>query len=216
MSRSKREPRIVAELGRPETGEETAERLATGSRNYRSRKTLNNLVLSLLATLGLVLVIVLLVPRNDNPILLDVDYQETAAQLQTAVDEPLLSPVLPDTWRANAAEYRSGGSDGVSAWYIGLLTPENQFIGLTQGFDANPTWLSQQVGDTPVSQTLMIGGVQWDVYVNPETRDQGNFEYALVTESADSTYLLLGTAEPAEFAELARIAAPTILENEAS
>lgn len=216
MSRAKREPRVVAELGRPETREETAERLATGSRNYRSRKTLNNLVLSLLATLGLVLVIVLLVPRNDNPIQRDIDYQATAAQLQTAIDEPLLSPDLPDEWRANAAEYRSEGSDGVSAWYIGLLTPENQFIGLTQGFDANPTWLSQQVGDTPVSQTLMIEGVKWDVYVNPATTDQGNFEYALVTEAGDSTYLLLGTAEPAEFAELARISAPTILANDAS
>ena len=216
MSRAKREPRIVAELGRPETREETAERLATGSRNYRSRKTLNNLVLSLLATLGLVLVIVLLVPRNDNPILLDVDYQATAAKLQTAIDEPLLSPVLPDEWRANAAEYRSDGSDGVSAWYIGLLTPDDQFIGLTQGFDANPTWLSQQVGDTPVSQTLMIEGVQWDVYENPATSDQGNFEYALVTEAGDSTYLLLGTADPAEFAALAQLSAPTILANDDS
>lgn len=216
MSRAKREPRIVAELGRPETSQETAERLATGSRNYRSRKTLNNLVLSLLATLVTVLVIVLLVPRNDNPILLDVDYQASADQLQTAVEEPLLSPALPDTWRANAAEYRSGDSDGVTAWYIGLLTPRDQFIGLTQGFNANPTWLSQQVGDTPVSQTLTIEGVQWDVYVNPATQDQGNFEYALVTVAGDSTYLLLGTADPVEFAELARVSAPEILANSAS
>lgn len=216
MSRGKREPRIVAELGRPETREETAERLATGSRNYRSRKTLNNLVLSLLATLGTVLVIVLLVPRNDNPIARDVDFQATATQLQTVVDEPLLSPSLPDGWRANAAEYRSAGPDGVSAWYIGLLSPQNQFIGLTQGFDTNPTWLSQQVGDTPVLQTLMIEGVPWDVYVNPATSDQGNFEYALLAEAGASTYLLLGTADPTEFAELARISAPAILANDAS
>ena len=216
MSRAKREPRIVAELGRPETREETAERLATGSRNYRSRKTLNNLVLSLLATLVTVLVIVLLVPRNDNSVVLDVDYQASAEQLQSAVDEPLLSPDLPGAWRANAAEYRTEGSDGVSAWYIGLLTPQDQFIGLTQGFNANPTWLSQQVADAPVTQTLVIAGVTWDVYVNPATQDQGNFEYALVTAAGDSTYLLLGTAEPAEFAELARISAPTILKNEAS
>ena len=58
MSRPSRESRVVAELGRPETAEETAARKAENSRNHRSRQTVNNLVYSLLATLGIVVVIV--------------------------------------------------------------------------------------------------------------------------------------------------------------
>ena len=59
-------PRIVAELGRPETASETAARKAENSRLYRQRKTVNNLTLSLLVSLGMVLLIVLIVPRGTD------------------------------------------------------------------------------------------------------------------------------------------------------
>jgi hypothetical protein len=42
--------RVVAELGRPETPEEEAARRAENSRLYRQRKTVNNLVYSLIVT----------------------------------------------------------------------------------------------------------------------------------------------------------------------
>ncbi len=67
MSPSKRPPAVVAELGRPETPEETAERKAENSRNHRNRQTVNNLVLSLIATVAVVALIVLFVPRGQTP-----------------------------------------------------------------------------------------------------------------------------------------------------
>ncbi len=213
MSREKRAPRVVAELGRPETPQETAERKAEGSRKYRSRKTVNNLVFSLLATLVTVLVLVLLVPRNDTPILPDVDYASTAAQLQSTVDTPLVSPELPDGWRANSAEWTTDTGDGISTWYIGLITAENQFIGLTQGLGTNPTWLAEQVQNVAALDTRTIAGVDWDVHVNPAASPEGNFEYALVTTSGPSTYVLLGTADPDEFSILAEALAPNIQDN---
>ena len=210
MSAAKRAPRIVAELGRPETPEETAVRLAENSRLYRSRKTVNNLVLSLLATLATVLVLVLVVPRSDTPIDRSVDYRTVIGQVQAGVEEPLVSPELPDGWRANAAEWRAGAGDKVESLYLGLLTPKNQFIGLTQGIDANPSWVSEQLQGSPASETITIEGVRWDVYRNtaPEN-ERGNFDYALVTAAGASTSLLIGTAGDAEFEQLAgELAAP--------
>ncbi|POH71330.1 DUF4245 domain-containing protein [Cryobacterium zongtaii] len=211
MSRSPRPPRVVAELGRPETAEERANRLATNSKNYRSRKTINNLVYSLLATLGAVIVLVLIVPRSDTPINREVDYASVAEQAQSGVKEPLVVPVLPPGWSANAAQWRQGGNDGVSSWYLGLLTPENEFIGLTQAVDANPTWLADQLEDVEPTDTITIAGLDWAVYRNPApVADRGNFESALVTEAGDSSYLLIGTATDEELTVLAAAVAEQI------
>jgi hypothetical protein len=53
MSDLRPEGRVVAELGRPETPAETAARKAESSRLHRQRQTVNNLVYSLIATLGI-------------------------------------------------------------------------------------------------------------------------------------------------------------------
>ncbi|WP_166784147.1 DUF4245 domain-containing protein [Cryobacterium suzukii] len=214
MSRAPKPPRVVAELGRPETPQETADRLAENSRKYRSHKTVNNLVLSLLVTVGAVLVLVLLVPRNDNPITRDIDYASIAAQIQPVVDHALASPELPDGWSANDAEWRAGTNGQVPSWYIGLLTPDNQFIGFNQAFDANPTWLAQKLPDSPVVDTVSIAGVTWDVYRNSApAADRGNFDYALVTTAGTSTYLLIGTAPTGDFETLATALAANVAEN---
>ena len=216
MSKSPRPPRVVAELGRPETADERATRLATNSRNYRSRKTVNNLVYSLLATLVTVLVLVLIVPRSDTPLDRDVDFAAVAAQVQPSVSEQLVVPVLPPGWRANTAEWRAGASDDVASWYIGLLTAQNEFIGLTQAVDANPTWLAEQLDKVAAGDTITVDGVEWDVYRNPApAADQGNFESALVTEAGDSTYLLIGTASDQELTVLAGALSDQITANQA-
>ena len=67
MAQKQKPPRIVAELGRPETPEETAARRAENSLKHRQRQTVQNLILALGASLLVVLVIVLIVPRSDAP-----------------------------------------------------------------------------------------------------------------------------------------------------
>jgi hypothetical protein len=214
MSPAPRQPRVVAELGRPETPDETASRLAENSRKYRAHKTVNNLVLSLLATLAAVLFIVLIVPRSDTPLDRSVDLNQVATQAQAGIDQTLVNPALPTGWSANAATWRSGASDKIPSWYIGLLTPSKQFIGVTQAIDANATWLATQLQNQAATDTLTQGGVTWDVYVNAASaKDRGNFKYAITTESGTSTYVLIGTATEAEFAELATLLAPQIQAN---
>lgn len=208
---AERTPRIVAELGRPETPEETAARQAQNSRLHRQRQTTLNLVLALGASLLVVLVIVLLVPRADTAIERDIDVASVAEQAQVANDDPLAVPELPEGWRSNAAELRSSSADGVSAWYVGYLTPGDEYIGMYQGLDANPTWVAGLLARTPASSTTTIDGVEWTVYDNRESDDDvGNARYGLTTEAGGSTFVLLGTATPEDFATLASALVPTI------
>jgi hypothetical protein len=208
---AQRPPRVVAELGRPETPEETAARKAENSLKHRQRQTLKNLVLALGASLLIVLVIVLLVPRSDAPIDREVDVASIAEQAQIASDDPLAVPALPEGWRANAAELRTSAVDDVTAWYVGYLTPSNEYIGMYQGIEANPTWVASLLARTTATGTTTIDGVEWTVYDNRETSiDVGNAKYGLTTEAGDSTFVLLGTATPEEFETLAAALVPTV------
>ena len=141
-------PRVVAELGRPETPEETAARKAENSRLYRARKTPNNLVLSLIVCVAVAFVIFLAVPRGDMNFDNTVDWKSLTATAQTGVPETLGSPDLPEGWRANTAAYRNGAADGVDVWFIGFLTPSDEFIGMSQAFDANDTWVATELKNT--------------------------------------------------------------------
>lgn len=208
---AQRPPRVVAELGRPETPDETAARKAENSRLHRQRQTVLNLILALGASLVVVLVIVLLVPRSDTAMVRDVDVAPIAEQAQIASDDPLAVPELPEGWRANAAELRTSNADQVTAWYVGYLTPSDEYIGMYQGLDANPTWVAGLLERTLATGTTTIDGVEWTVYDNRETGDDvGNAKYGLTTEAGDSTFVLLGTGTPGEFETLATALTPTI------
>ena len=204
-------PRVVAELGRPETPEETAARKAENSLKHRQRQTLLNLVLALGASLLVVLVIVLIVPRSDAPMEPDIDVAPIAEQAQIASDDPLAVPELPEGWRANAAELRTSTVDGVTAWYVGYLTPSDEYIGMYQGLEANPTWVAGLLERTLAAGTTTIDGIEWTVYDNRDSGDDvGNARYGLTTEAGGSTFVLLGTATPEEFLTLATALVPTI------
>ena len=208
---AQRPPRVVAELGRPETPEETAARKAETSRKHRQRQTLKNLVLALAASLGIVFIIVLLVPRTNGPIDRDVDVAAVAQQAQLGLPEQLAVPELPEGWRSNAAELRVPGVDGVTAWYVGYLTPSDEYVGMYQGLDANPTWVAEQLSRTIATGVVTIDGVQWTVYDNRRASgDVGNARYGLVTEAGSSTFVLIGTATTEEFETLATALAPAI------
>ena len=208
---ARREPRVVAELGRPETPEETAKRKAEDSVKHRQRQTVRNLVGSLVASLAVVAVIVLIVPRSDTPIERDVDVASIAAQAQVGLEQELAVPELPEGWRSNDASLRQSEADGVTAWYAGYLTPSDEYAGMYQGLGANPTWTADLLANTIAVGVVTIDGVEWTVYDNRESdADVGNARYGLVTEAGESTFVLLGTAAPEEFDTLARAIAPAI------
>lgn len=195
-------PRIVAELGRPETPEETAARVAENRRLRRSRQTTRNLVGSLAVCLALVAVIVALVPRGapvDQP---QVDYRAAAGQAEDTAGLPLLAPPVPSSWHANSAELRR--TAGVSSWYVGFVVPGNGFLAYTEGIKANPTWLSNTLEAARPGGTTRLGGLTWRVY---DQRDRGsaagNVQYGLATTVGTTDLVVYGTAAASQAQRLA-------------
>jgi hypothetical protein len=168
----------------------------------RANQTTFNLVIALLASLGVVALLVTVVIRPDvtRPA---IDFVEVGRSAQGSVDEPLAVPELPEGWTANRAELVSEPADGVTRWEVGFLTPEGDYIGFVQGVDANASWIADQVRSARVSGTESFGGLRWDAYDRRDVSDPGNVEFALVTDTGASTLVLGGTATDAEFAELA-------------
>ena len=171
----------------------------------RANQTTFNLVIALIASLGIVALLIIVVVRPDvpRPDLQDIDYRANAQNAQVGFEEQLVVPDLPGTWTANRAEGVGAGADGVARFDIGFITPAGAFLELTQGVDANPTWLAAQVKDATAGPGLTIGGIRWTVYDRRDAPDPGNVAYALVAESGASTFVISGTAGDAEFEELA-------------
>ncbi len=197
-----RSPRVVAELGRPETPGETAARKAESSRRHRSNQTLLNLVFALLASLGVVLFIVLVVVRPSPPDKPPIDFRSDAAKSESTVGHPLAAPDLSAKWTANS-DGVSTGSDNIVSWNIGLISPSKQFIALVQGIDANPTWVSNELNKNRSTGTRSLGGLTWDIYDRRDQSDVGNYAYSMTTVLGVNTIVLHGTATDAEFATLA-------------
>lgn len=193
---------VVAELGRPETPDETAARKAETSRRHRANQTLLNLVVALIGSLLIVVFLVTVVvrptPETAND---DVDYATIAAQAQPQSDEPLVSPVLPEGWTANDARFQQ--KQQVPTWYIGFLTPQQQYIGLDQGIGANPSWQAALLQNAAETGTVTIEGVEWTVYNRRDAQKTGNYAYSLATVHDESTVLLHGSAADDEFMLLA-------------
>jgi len=193
MARRKR-PAVVAELGRPETPAEAAARRAAYSRKRRANQTVLNLALALGASLLIVVFLVTVVVRPEVPPDPGVNWVETAAEASAGSGVELIAPVLPPGF---------GDKAGVPTWYIGFLTPAQQFIGVNQGIDGNPTWLASVLRDADESGSITIDTVRWTVYDRRDIESPGNYAYAMSAELDGSTIALYGTAPTEEFELLA-------------
>ena len=194
--------RIVAELGRPETPEETATRKAETSRAHRANQTTRNLVLALLATLAIVAFIVLIVVRPSTNLVHSVDYRTVAAEAQSSVVEKLAAPALPAGWKSNDAELKSDSGNTVT-WYVGLITPKQQFIAIEQGIDTPDTWFGSLLGKAQSTGHIAIAGIRWTIYNQRSASGVGNFPYSLAGTVGSSHLVLHGNASDAEFRVLA-------------
>ncbi|MGN7950067.1 DUF4245 family protein [Microbacterium sp. 22215] len=203
---------IVAEIGRPETPEETAARKAAFSKAYRSSQTVRGLVAALIATLAIVLVIVLIVPRGEPATAAKIDMVGIAADVESTVDSPVIVPDLGDFWRVNAAGLTSGAT---AVWDVTLAPSaedERGFIKLAQAFDADSSWAPQRLNGTAPTDTASIGGLEWDVYELGDAGAKQNITYAIGTQAGDDYLLLYGSRSTDSTADLAESLVPQIRE----
>jgi hypothetical protein len=180
-------PRIVAELGRPETPEETAARKAESSRVYRSSQSFRNLIAALLVTVAVVAVVYFGVPRGTPPEPTPVDVAAAAATVQSPSGSEVIIPEVPSDWRANSARVKDGD------WRI-VYAPSAGFVIVSQGFNAPDTWAATLLGGRAPTGTTSIDGIEWDVY---ELGGDANLRYALVTDAGRDTVAVYGSMSAA-------------------
>lgn len=205
-----RSQRVVAELGRPETPEETAARKAESSRIYRSSQNTRNLIAALLATLAVVLVIVFAVPRGTPPEREPIDVGAEAERVAAAEQRTVIAPEVPDSWHVNRAAIE--GQDSVRAWTIVYAPPGDgaTFLRIAQGFDADDNWATRLLSGSAPDDTTTIDGIQWDSY-DLDAGRTGNVSVALATQAGPDTVVIYGVADQKTLEVAARSVTDEIL-----
>lgn len=175
----------------------------------RAKQTVRNLIYAMLATLGLVILIVAGVPRDDSDRIQKVDYQAEAANASVAVGQLALAPALPVDWWANSARLEE--TVGVQNWYTGFVTASDQYIGLRQAFESNPSWVALTLEKNWYERDITIAGHTWQVW--PELRPTvppSTVNTAWLLEVNNQAIVLFGTATEAEFIQIAEAMAPEL------
>lgn len=199
-------PRIVAELGRPETPEETAARKAESSRVHRQSQNTRNLIAALIVTLAVVIVIILAVPRGTPPEREPIDVSAVAERVSAAEERPIIAPEAPASWTVNVADIEG---EGVRAWTI-VYADETWFLRVAQGFDADAAWPTRELSGASVDGTVTVEGVTWDRYDIPDPSRAGNVSVALATQAGDDTILIYGKADEETLEQAAAAVAPEV------
>lgn len=187
-------PRIVAELGRPETPDEAASRKAESSRVYRSSQTFRNLIAALLATLAVVAVVVFAVPRGEQVKPPTIDVAAVADDVAAGYDRTVIAPEVPDDWRVNDARV-SGDAD--LAWTIAYVPGDSGFLRVSQGFDADEDWETRVLRGAAADGAVTVSGIEWNRYEISDPERAGNISYALGTDAGSDRVLIYGSTDAA-------------------
>ena len=169
----------------------------------RARQTLINLLLALGVTLGVLLTFMMIVPRDDSNMIRAVDYTAIAADVKASVGVDVIAPeTIPTGWWANSARWRDTTADGVNYWHVGFVGPNNQYVGIDQAIETNPTWLAQKVFDyEQVSSSSPTGEYMLVEYRGATDGKTGEKLWIYTTNKNADAILIGGTAKREEFAQ---------------
>lgn len=162
----------------------------------RTKRGVRDLILSLavVAVFVAFLVAVAWRPAPDPVRTVDPTLQLEAARAQA--DYPVLAPVgLSADWKPTSARFEATATG--SSWFLGYVTPDEQYIALTQTDGDAEAFVAEQTLQGQPDAERTIDGQVWKQYVSGEQR-------SLVTTEAGATVVVTGTVgydQLQEFAE---------------
>jgi hypothetical protein len=174
----------------------------------RARQTVINLSLALAATVAVALVMIMITPRDDSNLIKPVDYVTVAADVKANTGVDVLIPSnIPSDWWANSARYNDSPGDGVKTWHVGFVGENNQYVGIDQGFNVNPTWLAERTKNyLAIGEAITVGrevGLQKYSGQTDKTKGQELWLYTIAPSAPGATtnaLIISGTGDPKEFA----------------
>jgi hypothetical protein len=174
----------------PEPETAAAKPRLTQKQVKRAGQSARAMVVSVLATLGIVLLVVLINPGSTEQTYdRDVDVPATAEQATATAGFTAAAPDVPEGWKASFARWNAAGADQVEFWEVGYVTPDEDFAGFKQTAQANPTWVSQQIRNAPLTGSRTVDGTSWQLH---EPADGDSY---LVTEVDGTTVIVSGSGE---------------------
>ncbi|WP_035846942.1 DUF4245 domain-containing protein [Kitasatospora azatica] len=168
----------------------------------RGRQTVRDMVLSMLAVMGVALVAYLTIPHSSSGDGVHVvDYGAELASAKRAAPYPVLAPQgLSDKWRATSVHYRKD-ADGHAGWHLGFVTPDGKYASVEQSDAPRNDLLKVVVTGYAPDGSSTIDGQPWARY-------QGD-HYRSVTESTGAaTTVVAGSASYQELDQLAQALKP--------
>lgn len=174
----------------PEPETAAAKPRLTQKQVKRAGQSARAMVVSVLATLGIALLVVLLNPGSTEQTYdRDVDVPAAAEQATATAGFTAAAPDVPAGWEANFARWNGAGADQVEFWEAGYVTPDEDFAGFKQTAQANPTWVSQQIRNAPLTGSRTVDGTTWDLH------EPANGDSYLVTDVDGTTVIVSGSGE---------------------
>jgi hypothetical protein len=169
--------------------------LSDSAARHRARQTVINLILALGASIGLVVTLVLIVPRDDSNRIKGIDY--------TAISQKAKADSSFDVVTINPPEssLTTNNVDTVPVFKAGFVGSDIKYIGYTQAFNANPTWLALSLNGKVLTGTYTSKHYTWDIYESIVENDpKKTMDYIMVLNYKNEDYFLLyGVAEQSEF-----------------
>lgn len=125
----------------------------------------------------------------EEPPVPEVDYREIAAQAQGAAEFPLVGPAdLPGGWKATSARLRD------ETWTIGVLTDDQEFVGLWQSELGEDRAVEENVEDSIARETVDIDGEAWTRWDSPD-------EALTLSRESDGTTVVVSSTLDADLVE---------------
>jgi hypothetical protein len=153
--------------------------------------------------LGLVLVLLLLVPRVNGvtqpPVDVGLGARAAAAQVDFTPSRP---GGLPAGWRPTSVRTTRSTAD-VLTWHVGYQTPGGRYAAVEQGGRAPAEWVEQQVNRAPEQGSVLVRGERWARRVRADKTQN-----SLVHTRGAVTTIVTGTASFDELTVLAESLAP--------
>ena len=175
--------------------------MSDSAARHRARQTVINLSLALAACLGLVVTLVLIVPRDDSNRIKPVDYIAASQKAAAESGYEVITITPPSNWWSNKAALTTNSVDTVPVFKAGFVGSDVKYIGYTQAFNTNPTWLALTLNGKVLTKEYQSKHYKWEIYESiVKNEPKKTMDYVMVLNYKDEDYFLLyGVAEDSEF-----------------
>jgi hypothetical protein len=175
--------------------------LSDSAARHRARQTVINLILALGASIGLVVTLVLIVPRDDSSRIREIDYTAISQKAKADSGFDVITITPPENWWSNNAMLTTNNIDTVPVFKAGFVGSDIKYVGYTQAFNANPTWLALSLNGKVLTKQYSSKHYTWDVYESiTKNEPKKTMDYIMVLNYKDQDYMLVyGVAEDSEF-----------------